>query len=519
VQRPDAASVALWRDPDTCLQVFRDRLGRQPIWFTHDSDHEVLCLSNDLAWLRQIRSQPLDVNPRRLVAFLSGLRGSEGDDFTSDIGYIPQHAWLSWSCGQAAVLLPHSDPWVDHYHAHPDLDVGAARAWNILGDVVDETATHPFTFMLSSGIDSGALLAATSAKSRDWPLSAISIVSNTFTSADESELIALAAAKHNVALTTWTVESLPQLVRFEDLTHHLVDLGAWGSSGGLVTWAFLKALREQLTYDVLWVGDGGDVMWSIPWTHQAWRRIHQLFRPTSSLSKLRQRGQVLSVLVRQRARVMLKARLPLIYQMWLASQHHQRTHDPPWASPLTWLTSDARALRDQYLTAPSLDRRPWESSGRGDFLAQWVHESIARQFLAFERLMDVSILSPLWHERLLSHALSLSPELLHAGDVPKRLLREALRGHYPEPILTQVKQHSMNKVIEHWLGVASYASILDAFSHSRLAALGLIHEARFLNAFRQYSARVRETHPNGPLVRSRAIWWTVVTEAWLRSLD
>ena len=185
-----------------------------------------------------------------------------------------------------------------------------------------------------------------------------------------------------------------------------------------------------------------------------------------------------------------------LYRLWLAPRlpvsWRRRLRRCKLGRPNRWPWIDRRAYRAFRADGLFFD---WPARQFDDLARQRVFEmadahaaGVRRAVQWFRRMaapFGVAVRHPFLDRRLVEFILAMPPRLIRLGDQPKGLLRQAMAGALPPPILARRDKPHLRSFYRH--GVAGQVAQLEALTrHSELERRGLIDGVSMIKSVKAY---------------------------------
>jgi asparagine synthase (glutamine-hydrolysing) len=510
-------AFAIWDRRRRRLLAARDRMGKKPFYFTQlqradgpplfafGSECKALLAApgcerrlDDAALARYLVHEYVPP-PRTIFAGISKL--DAGESLVLDLGADPQ-----------------ARPLVTRYwdlpfpQAHPAIDArdGAAALWTLLRRAVERrlVADVPVGIFLSGGLDSAAVAAAAADLAGGGQIETFSI-GFTDPSFDESSH-ARTVARH---LGTRHHEERLDARRMLDLLPEVAGfLDEPFADASIVPTALLaRFARQHVT--VALGGDGGDELFAGYPTFKADRLAHWLNdRAPAALAMLldrvaraipaRDRYFSFDFALHQFLRGGREPG-PVRHQRWLGSflpeelpQLLQAGHAPDEA---------AGTLAEVH----ALAARPLPRDSRDRLLAFYARFYLANDLnVKVDRAagaVGLEVRAPLQDADVVAFACALPPALRLRGWTSKYLLKQALRGRLPDPIIDRRKQ-GFGVPVARWLKHELRSWMLDELAPDRLRRQGIFRP--------EAVTALVDDHLSGRRDRRKQLWTLLAFQRW-----
>jgi asparagine synthase (glutamine-hydrolysing) len=423
---------AVWDARQRKLLVARDRLGIKPLYYTFNGRR--LAFASELKSLLTLRDVDVEIDPSAVNHLLTFLTTPSDRSIVRSIRKLePGHLLhVEPGCGEPLV----QSYWDVRFE--PDQRAGVEELTEELKSLLEEsTRLHmisdvPVGAFLSGGVDSSTVVAMM-ARQSSRPVKTFSVG---FQEEDFDELrwarqvaVAFGTDHHETILEP---DVLPSL---EDIIWHLDE--PFGDSSAIPTYVVSKLASTQVK--VVLSGDGGDELfggYDRYLVEQRERRFDVL--PESARTLLMRASAALPP--GARGKNFLRHR---------ALAGHDRYLDAAtlFSSSERALLMQPHVLRQLHLDDPvraasrRLDRSPhWLSSLQELDLKSYLPLDILTKVDRMSMAHSIEARVPLLDHRVVELAARVPPELLVRGGTTKYLLKRAMRGILPEPILTRKKQ-------------------------------------------------------------------------------
>lgn len=504
-------SLAIWDVTRQKLILMRDRLGKKPLYYYQDAEwlvfgSEIKALLEHPAVPRRLKD---DLIPHYLIygyppspdTLFEGIRSlSPGHILTADLGGESPNVELRayWQPS-----FPASDP---DPRSEDDIaaDLLAHLRWSVRMRLISDA---PLGALLSSGLDSAAIVALMSQESRQ----AVKTFSVGFK--DEPSVAQTAYARQ---LATRFVTEHHELVA-EPPASDLVEELVWrhdqpfGDSSAVPAYLVSRLAGESVRAGL--TGDGGDELFA---GYDRFRAATQA-KTYDRLPDIAQRaiGEAVGLLpespesvglMREASRIAHTAILPFSerYLSWV------RAVPTPWAVSLIGRAAEQR-VQEHYrsmFSMPDADDDP-------HIIAQLLSVNL-RTYLPDDVLVradrssmasSVELRSPFLDHQLVQFAAAIPSNLKIKHGVSKYILKKALRGVLPDKVIDR-KQQTSEVPVGAWL-----RGHLSAYAHSVLLGERAARRGVFpLETVK----RMLETHQAGKADLGHALWTLLTFELWMQ---
>ena len=499
-------AFALWDAPRRRLVLARDRLGIKPLYYAASGPD--LLFASDLQAL--LRDPALDrrLDEDALACYLALRYVPAPLTMLASVRKLPPATLLVWEAG----ALDERRYWdaADAAPLEPSPPSEAEEAAR-LRDLVDECVAMrlmsevPVGSFLSGGVDSTAVTAAMllglGAAAATHPLRTFSVGYDDAEADSELPFAALAAhalgTRHReVRLDAReAAEALPRIIA--DLDEPVADPAA------VPLWFLARRARDEVT--VVLSGEGADELLA---GYSIYRRMAQIDRLRAhGLGRIASLVGALAPSEKLR-RAGLMATLPL-------ERRYRGVARGLTEEGLAELAGPSLATRAEGVLAALLEPI-WERSRAMTPLARmlyldlrvWLPDDLLVKADKMTMAHSLELHVPLLDHRLVEHAMALPDALKLRGAEGKRILRRAVRGRVPRPILERAKKGFATPTAS-WLR----GPLLPALQEALLDGATLAGQ-RFRPAALE---RLIAAHVAGGVDRSPELWTLLTLELWHRA--
>jgi asparagine synthase (glutamine-hydrolysing) len=498
-------AVAIWDSRLRRLVLARDRLGKKPLYYRHESDR--LLFGSELKSILAVPNVPRDLDPTAIDAYLTYQYIPHPRTIFQGIAKLPpgHHAVV----GEGKLRV--QSYWQPDLSAEVDIprDEACERVRELLDAAVQMRMRSdvPLGAFLSGGVDSSLIVALMQRHARQ-PIKTFSIgfpigeYDETRYAREVAEH--LGTDHHEFEVTPDAVEILPKLVWHYD--------EPFADSSAIPTWYVSRMTREHVTVSLS--GDGGDelfvgypryrAVWLAHLLDNAgmardflaapiWQRLPGS-RQKSFLRRFKRFGEFLALSPQRR------------YLQWVAIFHEQRRAEMyedgfleslPDEDPFSFIaTSWSRAgSRDPVSAAAIADLTsylPCDILSKVD-IASMAHSLECRQ--------------PFLDHRLVEYAVSLPRQLHFRRGRGKQLLRDAFGDLLPAEIWTRPKM-GFGVPLDHWFRDELRPMANDVLLDSTARQRGLFRS--------EVVERLLREHENQQFDHAYRLWALLVLELWMR---
>jgi asparagine synthase (glutamine-hydrolysing) len=501
-------AIAIWDSTKDRLILARDRLGKKPLFYWHDTDR--LFFASELKALRRVSGFPQEIDYNAIDAYLTYQYIPHPMTIYKGVHKLPPGHFLILENGRLEIQ-PYWD--IDWSHEAPmSLQQAKSELRQRLTAAVERRLRSdvPLGAFLSGGIDS-SLVCAIAQKMLQTPLRTFAIG---FSEADFDETQYAASVAKHLGTEHQRFEVQPDAVGILDaLVDHYDE--PFSDSSAVPTWYLCELTRKSVT--VALSGDGGDELFGgydryralqlseklQNWLPVGWLSRSKLIRslPDSNarrslLRRIRRFCEALGQPAPQRYMNWIQgfseaARIQLFQDSFIESLPDQ---DPFTFLNQAWSKANPKK-RDPMSCAMAADLQtyvPCDLMTKVD-MASMRHSLEARQ--------------PFLDYTLVEWAMSLPLHLkMHRGQ-GKWLLRETFKDDLPAEIWTRPKM-GFGIPIAKWFRTSLKERTIDALLGS---------DARCHRFFRPEAVRqLVDQHMQGRVNQCYRLWNLLVLELWLR---
>ncbi len=478
-------ALAVWNDRERSLTLASDPFGEKPLYYVHDNGR--LAFASDIraliagGWCSGVPDE------RAVAVFAArNLMPAPDDSFFAGVHRLPAAHRLSWQAGRFTVSRYWTPRQVDVPSHYPD---AVERLRELLMDSIRLRLRSdvPVGTSLSGGVDSSAVVALCAALGSDARRHAFTASFPGY-ERDEwfyADMVARAAEveeHHRVSPTEHDLaDDIEALIRDEE--------EPFGSSSIYAQWR-VNSAAHAAGIVVLLDGQGADELFGgYPWI----TGMTALWGgPRTTGRALRAGGAARAYTLRMLAGQLLPAPLASLRERRLLSPYASRaTADeagrftPPASEIVTGSPMRQELMLESFVTSlPTLLRYADRSS------------------MAHSREVRL----PFLDRRVAEYALSLPAGFLCQGGVTKRILRDAVRGIVPEPVLARRDKIAFEPPQARWLTTAEW--------RERIASVLLDPSAQERGTYD--SAAIEADLRAGAWRDHAAIWRAFCAESWRR---
>lgn len=500
-------AVALWDARQRRLLLARDRIGIKPLYYWAGRDE--LVFASELKALLFHPDVPRQADPASIDLFLTleyvpGPRTIYRDVFK----LLPGHV-LVVENGQVQITQYWDVPCQPVHHSE-------AECAEILSGLIKEAVRGhlvsdvPLGAFLSGGIDSSTVVGYMSQAMSD-PVQTFSIGfdDQTYNELPYAKAVAEQfGTKHHVEVLNPDYVSLAEglVTQFDE---PFADTSVFPT--------FLVSKMASQKVKVVLSGDGGDELFAGYDTYRAEKMSQYYGRLPGALRQTLLPRLADWIPPQSAKKGMINAMKRMVEGVALdPSLQHTR-----WmiflrpAEKHLLYKSDFRAALDEYLVTDFFNGY-FEKAGGFDRLSQQQYVDV-KTYLADDILAKVDRMSmavslearvPLLDHHIVEFAMNLPPHMKLNGTRTKSILRRAVKGLVPDPVLRKPKQ-GFSIPMKHWLCTSLKPMMLDLLSRDSLHKHGYFDE-------RVVARWVRE-HLEGRVNHSHHLWPLMVFELWHRN--
>jgi asparagine synthase (glutamine-hydrolysing) len=502
-------AFALWDERRRRLLLARDRVGKKPLYYTHDSER--IAFASELKGLLQDGALKRAVTAEALQQYFALGAVQAPTTIFQSVAQLPPAHYLVWEQGEARL------------HEYWDVPLGGAvprseaQALEEFAEVLDQAvrvrliSDVPLGAFLSGGVDSTAVVESM-ARLSDVPVvtTSVGFAERRFSELPHARSVAAALGTdhHEVMVEPHAADIVPTLV------WHLDE--PFADSSALPTYYVSKAARERVT--VALSGDGGDEIFA------GYQRRYGLNRWERRLRRLlpnwARRG-----LVKPVGRMYPKADwLPRPLRARYFLQNLGTTFERAYFADLSlFREEDQRNLLVPELHGAAPGREPFTAFARHferarglDPLGQllyvdlktWLVNDILVKVDRMSMACSLEVRAPLLDHKVIEFAATVSPDLKYRGSESKYLLKRHLDGRVPRSALYRPKQ-GFEIPLAAWLRGELRPLAEDLLFSSRAVGRGYL-VTRELHAMWQ-------RHQRGVRDHAAQLWALLVLELWHRA--
>ena len=501
-------AFALWDETERRLLLARDRVGKKPLYYTHDG--EQLWFASELKALLEPGDVKRKLSPEALGDYLSFGAVAAPATIFEGIDQVPPAHYLVWERG---TVRTHEYWDVPRPGVAFRTESSALEAFDeVFGEAVRSRLVSdvPIGAFLSGGVDSSAVVQRM-AELTDRPVvtTSVGFVEGAFSELEHARVVARAVGSehHELVVTPRAAEVLPRLV------WHLDE--PFADSSALPTYYLARAARERVT--VALSGDGGDEVFA------GYERRYGLNRLEVRLRRWLP-AWVGRGLLGPLGSIWPKGdRLPRPLRAKYVLQNLGTTFERAYFADLSLFREADKArllsheLRRQIgghdsfsVLEPHFDRvrdlEPLERLLYVD-LKTWLANDILVKVDRMSMANSLEVRSPLLDHRVIEFAAALPTDLKYHGGTSKYLLKRYLAQRLPSLDVTRSKQ-GFRIPLAAWLRGELRAAGEDLLLSPRALARGHFRPERVRQLWREHQRRARD--------RSGQLWALMVLELWQR---
>lgn len=503
-------AFAIWDQKHRRLFVARDRLGKKPLVYRHDS--HAIYFASELKALLQVPGLPRDLNPQSLDAYLTYQYVPHPDCILSGFSKLPPGHWAMFENGKLQVERYWRPDYARTQNTSPvpaDLKEAQRQLRETLTEAVRlrMRSDVPLGAFLSGGIDS-TIIAGLMQSLSERPVKTFSI-GFPVKQFDERSFARLAARHlktehHEQVVEPAALSILPKLIWHYD--------EPFADSSAIPTMYLSEMTRQHVTVSLS--GDGGDELFAGYERYRAVRLAEKFDRLPGFVRKLiaSPMWQKLPASVRQKSR---RRKL----KRWLAAlgQSPERRY-------LTWVSIfDADRRRSLYTHAFAAQLGGTDAA---DFLLEAYRECPDRDFVTRTTCADVltylpcDILNkvdiasmtyalearcPFLDQEVVQLAARMPMEWKLSGGRAKRILIDTFADLIPPAIQNRSKM-GFGVPLDHWFRGELKGLLQEVLLDSRTLNRGLFQP----EAIQQ----LVDEHVQGKWDHSYRLWSLLVMELW-----
>ena len=502
-------AFALWDETARRLLLARDRVGKKPLYYTHDTER--ISFASELKALLQDPGLKRSINLEALDDYLSLGHIQAPHTIFQGIAQLPPASYLVWERGRA---------WVAEYWDVPQGGVirrSEAETLEAFAEVFHDAvrvrmiADVPLGAFLSGGVDSSAVVEAMSRLSpHPVKTTSVGFVERAFSELDHARAVSeLIRSDHReIVVKPDAMEILPKLV------WHLDE--PFADSSALPTYYVSKAARERVT--VALSGDGGDEVFA------GYQRRYGLNRLESRLRRWLPSG-VRAGLLGPLGSIWPKASwLPRPLRAGYVLQNLATTFERAYFADLSIFRPDEKAA----LVSPELKA---ELDGRDPFnrfarhfervrgldplsrllyvdLKTWLANDILVKVDRMSMANSLEVRSPLLDHKVIEFAATVAPDLKYRGSISKYLLKKYLESRVPRSVIYRQKQ-GFEIPVAKWLREDLREMASDLLLSQRSLMRGYLRPEQIHTLWQQHQRNTRD--------HSAKLWALMMLELWQRS--
>lgn len=501
-------AFAIWDSRDERLVLGRDRIGKKPLYYWHDSN--TLVFASEIKGLLAHPAVPRTLDERALSAYLTFGYVPTPFTFFDGIRSLPPAHVLTAKPGEEPLIERYWNLDLPGLDGTKPLDIGMDEAAGELRRLLEAAIQRrlisdvPLGAFLSGGIDSSAIVAIMASVLGE-PVRTFTIGFEDQDGFDERPHARAIAERfgtehHEAVARPQTVELVERLVHHHDQP--------FGDSSAIPTYLLNGLARQHVT--VALSGDGGDELFAgyerfagalaVEAVARLPRSVRSVGRHTvGALPGHAWKGRIAKG---QRFAATVDEGLPLAYLGWVSYISE------PWrrrllVAPSHWARSDYQARWESTRGARTLDRLlalNVDTYLVDDLLVKADRTSMAH---------SLEVRSPFLDTALVEFAARLDPSLKARGLSLKRVLKRAVADLLPSEILSRPKR-GFGVPLDRWFreDLQQYAaSMLGDGAHIR-------HHLR-----EEALDDLLAEHQSGRSAHGHALWTLLTLELFLRRQD
>jgi asparagine synthase (glutamine-hydrolysing) len=498
-------AFAIWDSARQTLLLARDRLGVKPLYYY--LDHDCLVFGSELKALLQCRHVPKLIDPEALDAYLTFEYIPAPLSIFAGVKKLPAGHFLTFRDG-AASARQYWELRCRPLHASEE---ELSRAlYDLLKDAVRLRLVSdvPLGAFLSGGIDSSSIVALMS-ELMDRPVKTFSIG---FDDPSYNELEYAGAVAKQFGTEHYELTIRPDVVNWvSDLVHHLDEPLADVSI--FPTYLVSKLAREQVT--VVLSGDGGDELFG----GYEWYLAQKLARHYGRLPeavKTRWLPALVGLVPPSRRK---KGPINKIKRFVEGSALPEELRHFRWCSFMTeaskqrLYTEEMQRSIDHENTCARFTSY-FEACEEADDPVWQEQFADVKTYLADDILVKVDRMSmansleartPYLDYRVAEFAAGLPSHMKLNGFTTKYLLKRAMAGKLPPPILKR-KKEGFSIPMKNWLQEELRPMMEDLLSPARIRREG------FFNV--RYVEKLKSEHISGAANHAHQLWSLMLFEIW-----
>jgi asparagine synthase (glutamine-hydrolysing) len=498
-------AFAIWKSSEEKLLLGRDRMGKKPLYYWHDS--QTFVFSSEIKGLLAHPAVTRELDPRAISAYLT-------------FGYVPTPSTFfkgikSLPPAHVLTLTPGAEPKIERYW---QLDVPGTGGAVSLDITMEEAAAEvrrllerairrrlvsdvPLGAFLSGGVDSSAIVAVMAAVMGE-PVKTFTIGFDDGDGFDERPFARAVAARfgtdhHEAVAHPQTVELVERLVHHHDQP--------FGDSSAIPTFLVNELARQHVT--VALSGDGGDELFAgyerfagglaIDWALKAPAGLRGVgTRAVGGIPATALRGRVGKA---QRFAATVAEGMPFAYLGWVSYVSE------PWRQrlleqPDDWGREDYRRCWETTAGAKTLDRLL--ALNLDTYLVDDLLVKADRMSMAH----SLEVRSPFLDTELAEFAAKLKPGLKARGLSLKRVLKRSVADLLPPEILKRPKR-GFGVPLDRW-----FREDLQSYTDSILGPSAAVRGHVRGDAL---DAMLAE-HRAGKVGHGQSLWTLLTLELFLR---
>lgn len=486
------------------LTVSRSKLGLTPVFFVRTNQFFGVSTNPEvLLECREFRERP---NRKRLAAFLVGAPVAGRDDYVRPLERLLP--------GELVVVDGKCHPRFYQYYSRLDAkpsrweayDTEGRQLYECLKEILQKYLREPAVFEMSGGMDSTALVALQcrlrkEGKIADEEPKTATILARDSPFEDEFNLVRAMLDRFSLDWKVYNLDGNVSLMS-ETLLERTGSFGPQWFQGTGYEIEFRKFVRNAFECRFVISGLGGDHLFS----GAPWDTVKSYYTDGNFVSAFQSGLDEFGFggFIAQCARRGLSATTPAWFRK-AVKQVLPWTSVPPWLDFSNWLTVEIPSANSLRLGEPANEQGlPREMS--------WQWENFVREFRRKNLLTGIQYILPYFDSLLVEKYSHLPAHYKFRNSLDKAILRRAFQGILPRRILSASKRLWFGRIVESAIR-RDEQEIIDLFSSSRLADLGLIDRSDFLDVLSVFTENVREQDKELGVM---PIWWTISAEKWLQ---
>ncbi len=498
-------AFAIWDDYRQRLFIARDRLGKKPLYYYHDSKRVIF--GSELKSILQIKDVPRRVSREAVDLYLTYEYIPAPHTIFEDIKKLPAGHSLTIQANGKAEVRPY---WELHFHENGTLEKDLQRGLvDLLQDAVKIRLMSdvPLGAFLSGGIDSSCVVALM-ARVMNQPVKTFSIG---FEEGSYNELhFAREIARHFKTEHQEFILKPDALGLTEKLARHLDE--PLGDFSIIPTFLVSQMARQHVT--VALSGDGGDELFGgyetyvADWAYRKYRRLPKFLRNgvISPITQHMPPTEKKKGVVNRAKRFVEGATLPedLQHVRWMIFLS-QKEKQSLYGERMQSLASSSGAhdfIRSHFNSADSQDygnRQMYVDIKT--YLCDDIMVKVDRMSMA----TSLETRAPFLDYRVVEYAATIPSAFKIQGTKTKQILKKAMSDLLP-PMITQRGKEGFSMPIKNWLKHELRPMMMDVLSPTQLAADGFFNPT--------YVQSLINDHVNGVENHSHRLWALMMFGIW-----